>query len=246
MAGASDINDTVGADPVRDGAHAGEAAARDELLARMVLAVEDQFRQITAEIHDDSIQAMTAAGMRLQILRDILDSPEQQVRLDELEQTISLALARLRHLITELQPPPLDREGIVDALRSYLANLAAQAGGDYQIESALAGEPPTPTRLIIYRVTQEILRSLGRAGVAAHLALTVVDDTGGFRVRVVFERRGADGAPAVGHSSEDALARTRERVELSGGWLRTTRDPPGESTVEFWIPAVADAAASTA
>ena len=66
MAGAADTNDTVGAS-------VGEAAARGALLARMVLAVEDQFRQITAEIHDDSIQAMTAAGMRLQILRDILD-----------------------------------------------------------------------------------------------------------------------------------------------------------------------------
>jgi signal transduction histidine kinase len=241
MAGAAESHDTVGADPGRQSADTGEAAARGTLLARMVLAVEDQFRQITAEIHDDSIQAMTAAGMRLQILRDILDSPEQLVRLDELEQTISLALARLRHLITELQPPPLEREGIVDALRAYLSSVATESGGDYVIESALADEPPTPTRLIIYRVTQEILRSLGRDGVATRLTVAIVDDAAGFRVRVVFERPGQDEA----RTREDTLAATRERVELSGGWLRTTHDPPGRTAVEFWIPAVGDPAART-
>jgi signal transduction histidine kinase len=185
---------------------------------------------------------MTAAGMRLQILRDVLDSPEQRVRLDELEQTIKLALDRLRQLITELQPPPLDREGIVDALRAYVSTLVQATGGDYEVESLLGNEPPTPTRLIIYRVTQEALRHLGRDAGAARLSVTIAEDGGGYRVSVVVERAADDRGGPLHRRLADAIAPARERVEIAGGWLRTTDERPERPTVEFWVPVVADPA----
>ena len=59
--------------------------------------------------------------MRLQILRRSLDDPEQLQLLEELEKTIQLSIARLRHLLFELHPPALDTDGLSAALELYLA-----------------------------------------------------------------------------------------------------------------------------
>ena len=81
-----------------------EYSGRREVLAHVVAGSEDERRRIASEIHDDSIQVMTAAGMRLQILRRSLTDPGQLARMSDVEQTIHFSIARLRHLISELRP----------------------------------------------------------------------------------------------------------------------------------------------
>jgi PAS domain S-box-containing protein len=65
-------------------------AERRAVLAHLVNAGEEERRRIASDIHDDSIQAITAAGMRLQILRRRITDAEQLALLGELEQTIQL------------------------------------------------------------------------------------------------------------------------------------------------------------
>src|SRR5688572_30500872 len=67
-----------------------DRAARRAVLSHLVSAEEEERRRIAADIHDDSIQVMTAAGMRLQILRRELSEPAQLERLAELERTVQL------------------------------------------------------------------------------------------------------------------------------------------------------------
>lgn len=97
-----------------------DLANRRALLAHLVTASEEERSRIAADIHDDSIQAITAAGMRLQILRRGLQDPDQLRLLDELEETVRLSIGRLRHLLFELRPPVLDNEGLSAALQMYL------------------------------------------------------------------------------------------------------------------------------
>ncbi len=98
-------------------------AERRAVLAHLVSAGEEERRRIAGDIHDDSIQVMTAVGMRLQILRKSIADTPSLGRLDELEQTIGLSISRLRHLIFELRPPALDNEGLSAALRAYLGEV---------------------------------------------------------------------------------------------------------------------------
>ena len=64
------------------------------MLEHLVSAGEERQR-IAADIHDDSIQAMTAAGVRLQLLRREIDDPEQIALLADLQATIELSISRL-------------------------------------------------------------------------------------------------------------------------------------------------------
>ena len=86
-------------------------AERRALLEHLVSAGEEERERIASDIHDDSIQVITAAGIRLQMLRRELDDPKQLDLLADLEETIQLSISRLRHLLFELRPPALDREG---------------------------------------------------------------------------------------------------------------------------------------
>jgi DNA-binding NarL/FixJ family response regulator len=82
----------------------GDTAARD--------AGEEEPARTAMDIHDDTIQAIAAVGMRLQILRRGLSDPNQLRLVDELAETVQLSISRLRRLLLELRPPAPDSEGL--------------------------------------------------------------------------------------------------------------------------------------
>jgi signal transduction histidine kinase len=199
-----------------------------------VAAAENDRRKIAADIHDDSIQVMTAAGMRLQILRKALDSPEQIRRLSEVEQTIHLSIVRLRRLIFELRPAALDLEGLASALRSYAEGSSGQ-GGSCEVVDLLAGDPPEEIRVILYRIGQEVLSNVRKHASATHVKITLAPSEGGYLITIADDGVGFEAGkerlvPGSG------LATARERAELLGGRLEVESAPGSGTTVEYWLP----------
>jgi signal transduction histidine kinase len=209
-------------------------AERRALLGHLVSVGEEERKRIAADIHDDSIQAITAAGMRLQIMRRSVTDEEQLLLLGELEETIQLSIARLRHLLFELRPPALDREGLAVALRMYLDEWDTPTR--YRLDEHLASEPSEDTRLILYRIAQEALTNVRKHADARGVQVVLDENDGGYLVRITDDGVGfvAEGAPATpGHLG---LMSMRERAELAGGWLRIDSSPQAGTAVEFWIP----------
>jgi PAS domain S-box-containing protein len=208
---------------------------RRAVLAHLVSAGEEERRRIAGDIHDDSIQVMTAAGMRLQILRRSMDDPEQLQRLSELEQTIQLSISRLRHLIFELRPPALDNEGLSAALRAYLDEADETSGTSYQLDDRLTSQPSEETRVILYRIAQEVLTNVRKHAGAETAIVTLDARDGGYYVRVRDDGVGFTPQLATARPGHLGLAAIRERAELAGGWLRIESAPNDGTTVEFWI-----------
>jgi PAS domain S-box-containing protein len=208
------------------------------LLAHLVGAGEEERGRIAGAIHDDSIQAITAAGMRLQIFRRSLDDPEQLQLLDELEETIQLSISRLRHLLFELHPPALDTEGLSAALELYLAETRSEGATKLQLEDNLSVQPPVQVRTILYRIVQEVLANI-RTHAQAENATVVLDQRDyGYGVRVTDDGIGFvpdELKPVAGHLGLSAM---KERASLAGGWLRIESSPGKGTTVEVWIPSV--------
>jgi PAS domain S-box-containing protein len=220
-----------------------DLAERRALLAHLVSASEEERARIAGDIHDDSIQAITAAGMRLQILRRSLDDPEQLRLLGELEQTIQLSIARLRHLLFELRPPALDNEGLSPALELYLDEVEDQAGTQYRLEDRLGSQPSADTRTILYRIAQEAITNVRKHAQAANATVSLHERGGGYLVRVADDGVGfaPDASqPTPGHLG---LAAMKERATLAGGWLRVDAAPGQGTVVEVWIPALSERSA---
>jgi PAS domain S-box-containing protein len=211
-------------------------AARRAVLAHLVSASEDERRRIAADIHDDSIQVVTAAGMRLQILRRSLDDPKQLQLLDELGETIQLAISRLRHLLFELRPPALDLEGLGPALRMYLEVADEQTSTSYHLDDRLTSQPSEATRVILYRIAQEVLTNVRKHASADNATVTLAARDGGYYVRVMDDGVGFAIEATAARPGHLGLAAIEERAELAGGWLRVESAPDCGTTVEFWIP----------
>src|SRR5262245_53267310 len=159
-------------------------AERRALLEHLVSAGEEERQRISSDIHDDSIQAMTAAGLRLQLLRRELHEPKQLDLLRNLEETIELAISRLRHLLFELRPPALDREGLGVALDMYIEESRDQTPTVYLLEDNLRLQPNEEIRIILYRVAQEALTNVRKHARAKEAAVLLAQRDGGFLVRI--------------------------------------------------------------
>jgi two-component system sensor histidine kinase UhpB len=74
--------------------------------AALTSAQERERSRIARALHDDVGQAMSAAGLQLDLLRmDIADRfPEIGVRTAEIQRMLERAMSRVRELITELGP----------------------------------------------------------------------------------------------------------------------------------------------
>jgi signal transduction histidine kinase len=211
--------------------------AERRLLLGHLVAVEEERARIAANIHDDSIQAITAAGMRLQILRRKLDDPEQLKLVGELQQTIQLSIARLRRLLFELRPPALDRDGLSAAIALYLEQVEQESDTRYRLDDRLRSQPPYETRTILYRIVQEALTNVRKHAHAREATVALNEVDGGYLVRISDDGVGFDVEQGVqatpGHLG---LAAMRERSTLVGGWLRIESAPGDGTTIEVWTP----------
>ena len=215
-----------------------EHAERRALLAHLVAAGEAERTRIAEDIHDDSIQAITAAGMRLQILRKSIEDPKQLELLSELEGTIKLSIGRLRNLLFELRPPALDHEGLSAALEMYLREAETQSDTRYRLTDSMSTQPALEARTILYRIVQEALTNIRKHALAQAATVELKEREGGYLVRVKDDGVGFAADELQNTPGHLGLASMRERAMLAGGWLTVDSAPGSGTTVEVWIPAL--------
>ena len=212
---------------------------RWSLLTHLVRAGEQERARIADDIHDDPIQAITAAGMRLQILRRTIDDPEQLILLREFEQAVEFSISRLRHLVFELRPPELASNDLSAALATYLDEMDRKATTTYRLEDHLTSQPPLEMRTILYRIAQEALVNTRKHARAQNVVVALDEREGGYHVRVSDDGIGFvndSTAPLPGHVGLGAM---RDRAALAGGWLTVESAPGSGTTLDIWVPGIA-------
>lgn len=210
---------------------------RSTLLRRLVGAQEEERRRLAGDIHDDSIQSLTALVLRLGLLRGSIDDKQQQEFLVNAEQTARNAITRLRHLIFDLRPPALERDGLAAALQIVLDDLHESTGIEYTLDDGLTVEPPDVLRSIIFRIAQEALANVRKHAGAHAVGVSLEDGDGGVLVRVEDDGCGLPpSVPAHAEPGHIGMSTMRERAETAGGWWRIASKPGRGTTVEFRVP----------
>ncbi|MFA5890016.1 MAG: GAF domain-containing protein [Actinomycetota bacterium] len=210
---------------------------RKELLTRLVRAQEEERRRIASDVHDDPLQVMTAANLRLQMLRRMIVDPEPAQMLTQLEHNVHQAIVRLRNLLFQLRPPTLDRQGLAPAIRLCLEQLTSELTVEHNLENRLGEEPSLEIRIVIYRIAQEAITNVRKHAMAEHISVLLAYEADGYLVRVRDDGRGFDPSAAEharpGHQGIFAM---RERTEIAGGRISIDSAPGAGTTVEFWLP----------
>ncbi|QFZ19400.1 PAS domain-containing sensor histidine kinase [Saccharothrix syringae] len=205
------------------------------LVGHLVEAQELERRRIAWDVHDDSIQAMVAVGMRLQLLADRLPA-EHVPAVRRLDETVQEAITRLRGLVFRLRPPELDRYGLVEALDRYLADVTASWDLGYRLRHSLDHEPPADQAITIFRICQEAISNVHKHARATTIDITLSSVDRGTLVEVADDGVGVGAPPDRNAFEHFGTIEMRERAETAGGWWSLTDRPGGGASVQFWLP----------
>lgn len=217
-------------------------AERGRLLATLVVAQEEERGRIARELHDDAIQVMTAAELRLQTLA--LRDPSSKEMLNVLGETIRNSIGRLRTSLVGLRPPVLENVGVASALRVHLETMKEHSGLSFSVEDRWEAEPGIETRVTIYRIVLEALNNVRKHAHATSVSVVLEPAEAGFGVEVRDDGRGFDRpASGEGEPGHMGLMIMRERAELAGGELEIASATGEGTTVRFWVPDAPEAVA---
>lgn len=215
---------------------------RRRLLLRLEDAQEEERRRIASDIHDDPIQVMSAADLRAQALARRIEDPELRREADDLREVIRASVERLRHLLFELRPPALDREGLASALKAY----AGDADPMPEIDDTLPFEPPPEVRATMFRIAQEAIANARKHASASRIDVSIADVDGGVLLVVTDDGRGFDvaviDAPDPGHIGLPTMI---ERAQLAGGRCEVRSGSGRGTSVSAWLPLDQAASANT-
>lgn len=214
------------------------ALAQDELLGRLlrkvIAAQEEERKRLARELHDETLQQLTALGMQL----DLMPAPRRPA---EARRLVDRMIDDLHRVIYDLRPSILDDLGLLPAIHWYAERLAAR-GVAVQFEFPEAPPDLTPeARITVYRVVQEALSNIERhakaetvlvaCNVSANeLTIEIEDDGTGFDPEEVRQPR--ENGQGLG------LLGMRERLSLLGGTCSVESQPGQGTRVLIRLPLV--------
>ena len=208
---------------------------RTKLLMRLVTVQEQERQNIAGIIHDDMLQSMIAAKMRMFLLHG--DGDANDATATSIESSIEGAIERMRTMLSDLHPHILEL-GLIAAVQQSVSEFNDRRALVVTLENELIGEPSTIVATTLYRIVREGLNNAGKHAHGAAVAVLLSGNQDiGFGARVSddgpgFAPRG-DGRSPQGHLG---LSSMHERAEALGGWVHVESAPGNGTTIEVWLP----------
>ena len=219
----------------------GLVGDRRRALDDLLRAEEAERERIAMELHDDTIQVMTAALITLDRVTPAISAGDSERAIETLNlvrRTLVTAVERTRRMTFELRPPLLEAHGLQAAVRD-LADEAAREGGFEVDLHATVDRYPFAIEDLVYRTVQEALSNVRKHARASKVAIALQERQGSLTGWVRDDGRGFDLERALDrrrmrmHVGLDAM---RERVHLAGGRLDIRSEKAAGTSVEFAIP----------
>lgn len=191
------------------------------LLGKIMTIQEEERRQISRELHDETSQMLTSILIGLRILAEKVTDDEHRQAALELREMAADTLDSVKNLALKLRPMLLADFGLEVAVRRYIERYEQQQAIKVSLsicgleDRRLSGQ----VELTLYRILQEALTNIAKHAAAGQVAirlarcdtqvvLEILDNGGGFEAA-----SGQDRGDSLG------LYGMKERVLLLGGEL---------------------------
>jgi two-component system, NarL family, sensor kinase len=213
---------------------------RERLLTRAVDAAETERRRIAQDLHDGTVQDLTAVSLGLEVASRQLrreGQPDAARTLDEAAAETRKSVRQLRTLFVDIYPNSLRDQGLGVALKDLLDPFAARG-----IATSLSVEPgldlPVETERLIFRVARETLRNVAAHAHAQSVEVRVRTTAGRASLSVRDDGRGFDPStldrPDAGHLG---LRLLRDLAEDAGGSFDVSSTSGCGTEVRLELPA---------
>jgi PAS domain S-box-containing protein len=205
----------------------------DNLAVRLVNLQEQERQRYAAELHDSTVQHLTAASLNLTSLRDRMPAKELDRILEAVEESVSEAQREIRSVSYLLYPQALDQDGLRPTLSRFASGYSDRTGiaVNLRISGTLDGLPLSLKRTVL-RIIQEAMANVHRHAHASAVHVGVA--VGARRISLGI----ADDGIGIARDVEGKLAKSgvgisgmRARAHQFGGCLKIRSS--GKGTVVF-------------
>ncbi len=216
----------------------------EELLKKVISSQEDERKRIARELHDDTLQELSAALMRLDICR--LHPEEISLeKIDTVRTMVVNAWDGVLGIVQNLRPSLLDDLGLAAAIKSLVDMHLGEHGVKYFINTSGVTDrrfrPEVETTL--FRIVQEAVVNIARHARASNVFVLfkiagnvvnvyIEDDGEGFDMNQLFMPVSRDARDRRGLG----LQGMKERVFLIGGKIELCSMPGFGTRVDIRIP----------
>ena len=213
-------------------ARTAELEASQQALRKLgehnAMALEEERKRISRELHDEMGQQLAALRMEVSVLR-VREGTEQSAGAgphDMLLNRVDRLVASLRALVSQLRPPALDG-GLIAAIEWQASEFTRDTGVPCRLELAASahGLPPDAATMV-FRIVQESLTNVRRHAMSMHVALSLKPDADGWSLTIADDGIGFDTSQK--HRGHGLLSMD-ERSRLLGGDLHI-QSAPGMGT----------------
>lgn len=212
------------------------------LIVHLHEAQEAERRRIAADVHDDTLQVLASATLRLQALgRQARQrgGEDLAVAAEALGVDVRDAIVRLRRLFYELEPGT-DRspQPLGARIEGYARATLGADGPALELEVPLDLEIPPVAAQILFRIAQEALRNTVAHARARRVEVRVRADEKAVVLTVTDDGRGLPRAPGPVATGRGGLLGMVQRAESAGGSCVVGAGPGGIGTeVRATLPA---------
>ena len=208
---------------------------RRQIFNRLINLEENERESLSAEIHDQLGQDLSALKISLGIIeRDLVKEPGQiKERLSQSRKLVSELIDKSHNIAYMLRPPAIDDAGLSEAIEGLLVDYRHLTKTEFSYQKpAEELDIPSEYKLLFYRITQELLTNMAKHSQAAKVKVRLEregdfikffyeDDGAGFDYKEVLEqpqRRKED-------KFKLGLIGLKERVELLDGLIHIDSSP---------------------
>jgi signal transduction histidine kinase len=215
----------------------------EKLLKKVISTQEEERKRIARELHDDTLQEMLAALMKIDICR--LNPAEITMdKIDVIRGIITRAYDGLISLMQNLRPSLLDDLGLIAAVQSLLNIHLRERGIQYFINTTGLKEKRfrPEVEIILFRIVQEAVMNIARHSQAENVFILfkcdmtavyaeIEDDGIGFDLGSLITR-----APDVRDRRGLGIMGMKERALLIGGSMEICSQPDIGTKIVVQIP----------
>jgi signal transduction histidine kinase len=208
-------------------------------VGRLIDAENAERHRLSAALHDDPVQLLTVAVMRLDLLAGALDDERAIAMTEEVRRVVRDALDHTRAFCADLDAPVLQRDGLAAAITELGEQLFSDAPAQLTVEAQLMQPPSTTIASVVYRLTREALSNARRHAEASVVQVELRGDDDG--IESVVHDDGSGFAPSTADPHEHGgvtfgLAFAADLVSSVGGHWSIDSAPGNGTTVTYWVP----------
>ena len=206
-----------------------------QLVAKSIRERGEERRRIASDIQRDALQVVTAVALRVQQLRNRITDPKDLDVVRRLDETVHVALDRLRQVVSDAEPAEFSHS-LIEPLRSDLERLRDQRGIEFTLDDRLRQALPSTVRALAYEIAQQIIASISSKKSVTLITVAAASDSDGVRVRITDNGEVFDAHTPEGTSWYLGLEAVSKQAALAGGWARIDSAQGRDTVVEFWLP----------